>query len=498
MTLLNYFLIPLSPLLAMAGGGTLLIAAECLPGGSQMKALKYVLALFAAAASVGLALALWKSWPLAYTAGNLTDGAAWLVEFTRTYRLDMASLGFFAAIGTFTFLSLVFLNAQLHRSDVLTEILALTLFVAAGMMILVSANSLLLVFLGLELLSLPTYVLVGMRRRDRNSCEAALKYFLFGSFATVLLVFGIALLYAQFGTISIPKMTSQVAELAATPGADWKLTVAGLCLILIAVGFKVGLVPFHMWVPDAYQGAPTAVTGFMGSAVKLAGFGLTIRLLWGVFIPIAHVWADTLCWLAVATMFIGNLAALAQDNLKRMFAYSSISHAGFLMLGVAALPSTGPNLNALYYYLVVYGMMFVGLFGCLALIERQSRNTDIFQLSGMGFTHPVLALCIAVFAVSGAGIPPTAGFFAKYFIFLDAVRAQRTLLVVLALIASLIGVYYYLRVVVYLYMKESKETLRLGLSQQRFVYACIIICALSLLYFAVSPASLTLAESFAP
>jgi NADH-quinone oxidoreductase subunit N len=197
-------------------------------------------------------------------------------------------------------------------------------------------------------------------------------------------------------------------------------------------------------------------------------------------------------------MFVGNVAALAQDNLKRLFAYSSISHAGFLMLGVAAIPTTGPNLNALYYYLVVYGLMFVGLFACLALIERQTRNTDIFQLSGMGFTHPVLSLCIAIFSVSAAGIPPTAGFFAKYFIFLDAVRAQSTLLVVLALIASLIGVYYYLRVVVYLYMKESKETLRLGLSHQKVAFACIIVCALSLLFFAVSPGSLALAESFAP
>src|SRR5205807_1547042 len=169
-------------------------------------------------------------------------------------------------------------------------------------------------------------------------------------------------------------------------------------------------------------------------AVKLAGFGLAIRLMWGVFMPLAAMWSSTMCWLAIATMFVGNIAALAQDNLKRLFAYSSISHAGFLMLGVAVLPSPGPSLSALYYYLVVYGLMFLGLFACLALIERHSKNTDIFQLSGMGFTHPVLALCLAIFSVSAAGIPPTAGFFGKYFIFLEAVRANHTGMVVLALI----------------------------------------------------------------
>ncbi len=495
MIILNYFLLPVSPLLAMIGGGTLLIAAECLPG-SRLKTVKYGIALAGAAASIVFTLLLWRTFPTSYTSVGLGEGAAWLVEFTRTYRLDVASLGFFAAIGAFTLLSIVFLNEQFSRSDVRSEIFALTLFIAAGMMVLVSADSLLLVFLGLELLSLPTYVLVGMRRKDRNSCEAALKYFLFGSFATVLLVFGIALLYAQFGTLHIPKMANMVGELAASPGADWKLAVAGLSLLLVAVGFKVGLVPFHMWVPDAYQGAPTAVTGFMGSAVKLAGFGLVIRLLWGVFLPLSHIWGEQMCWLAVATMFVGNLAALAQDNLKRMFAYSSISHAGFLMLGIAVLPNSGPSLTSMYYYLVVYGLMFIGLFGAIALVERQSRNTDIFQLSGMGFTHPVLGVCISIFSLSGAGIPPTAGFFAKYFIFVEAVRSGKTLFVVLALIASLIGVYYYLRVVVYLYMKDSKERLRLALSQQRLAYASIILCAFSLLYFAASPGCLTLSETF--
>lgn len=494
---IQHFVYPLAPVLAMIAGGTTLIATECVPN-IPMRQVKYGIALLFAAASVVLTFALWQAWPSLAGAGLSTDSAsAWLVGFTRTYRLDSASLGFFAAIGVFTFISLVLMNLQFSRSDVRTEIFALTLFIASGMMVLVSANSLLMIFLGLELLSLPTYVLVGMRRRDRNSCEAALKYFLFGSFATVILVFGIALLYARFGTLSLPAMGSAIADLAASPNADTKLVIAGLSLLIISIGFKVGLVPFHMWLPDAYQGAPSTVTAFMGSAVKLAGFGLAIRIFWGLFLPIAGQWTGLLSALAVATMFLGNMAAIAQDNLKRMFAYSSISHAGFLMLGVTMLPQSGPSLSALYYYLVVYGLMFLGLFGILALIERSTKSTEIYQISGMGFTHPVLALCLALFSLSGAGIPPTAGFFAKYFVFMQAVRAGQTGLVVLALLSSLIGVYYYLRVVVYLYMKESKERLRLGASQEKLVVFCIVVCALSLLFFAVSPGALALTETFA-
>ena len=490
MDVLQNFLYPLSPVLAMMGGGTLLIGVECFTS-SRFKELKFWLALIGAMAALTFTLLLWKTWPSFFPLGS-SEGGVWLLEFNRMYHLDNTSLGFFAAISVFTSLSLVFLGAEFYRSDILAEIFALTLFIASGMMILVSADSLLMVFLGLELLSLPTYVLVGLRRHDRNSCEAALKYFLFGSFATVLLVFGIALLYAQFGTLNIPRLTALIAELSASPSFDSKLLIAGLSLILIAIGFKVGLVPFHMWIPDVYQGAPAAVTGFMGSAVKLAGFGLTIRLFCGMFLPVAEKWTDVLSLLAMATMLVGNLAALAQDNLKRLFAYSSISHAGFLMLGIVVLPQSPATLNAIYYYLVVYGLMFLGLFAILAMLERSAKNTDIFQLSGMGFTHPLLSLCLAIFSLSAAGIPPTAGFFAKYFVFIEAVRAGRIGLVILALLASLIGVYYYLRVIVYLYMKENREVLRLGLGRQRLVYVCILLCALSLLFFAVSPEVLRL------
>jgi NADH-quinone oxidoreductase subunit N len=243
-----------------------------------------------------------------------------------------------------------------------------------------------------------------------------------------------------------------------------------------------------MWVPDVYQGAPSPITGFMGAAIKLAGFGFAIRLFWELFLPIAPAWKPILTWLAIITMFVGNIAALAQDNLKRLFAYSSISHAGYLLVGLtaaagsAAAPSTGP----LFYYLLVYGLMFLGLLACIQYLETATGSTEIFHLSGLGFTHPLIGLCIAVFALSGAGIPPTAGFFAKYFLFMEAVKAGNVMLVVLAVISSLIGVYYYLRVIVFLYMKESKDRVALG-ARPGLTYACILFCALSLFVFAFSP-----------
>jgi NADH-quinone oxidoreductase subunit N len=355
------------------------------------------------------------------------------------------------------------------------------------MMLLASADSLLMVFMALELLSLPTYALVGIQRRDRASSEASLKYFLFGSFATVLLVFGIALLYAQFGTLSIPRLAEAMRSVDLSTLSSQALVYGGLVLLIVAIGFKVGLVPFHMWLPDAYQGAPTAVTGFMGSAIKLAGFAMAVRVLWGIFLPLAQTWSNGLAVLAVITMFVGNIAALVQDNLKRMFAYSSVSHAGYLMLGVSGVLANGrPSFESLNYYLVVYGLMFLGLFGILTLLDKETRSTDIFHVSGLGFTHPLLGFLFSLFALSAAGIPPTAGFFAKYFVFMDVVKAGKTWFVVLALISSLIGIFYYLRVLVFLYMREPKEALNLRRGGF-FMFAALILCATILVYLSIKP-----------
>jgi len=495
-SVIEYFFYPLSPVLSPIVAGLLLIGAECFPKHS-LKKLKYGIAGLAMLISLFATFSILSHWPIPFAATPLNAGTAniptWLLAFAHGFRLDSASLMFFAAIAVFTFLSVVFMDLSFSTSEVKGEILILTMFIATGMMLLVSADNFIMVFLALELLSLPTYVLVGVTHKDRSACEAALKYFLFGSFATVLLVFGIALLYAQFGTLEIPRMAAAIQAHQGDIALSRVLVYSGLALIIIAVGFKIGAAPFHMWVPDAYQGAPTAITGFMGSAVKLAGFGLVMRLMWGLFLPFADHWVTLLNVLAVVTMFVGNLAALVQDNLKRMFAYSSISHAGYLLLAITSIPAAGPNQTILLYYLCVYGLLFLGLFAILALIEQQTKSTDIFQISGMGWSHPVLGACMAVFALSAAGIPPTAGFLAKYVVFLQAVRTGHTDIVIWAVVSSMVGAYYYLRTIVYLYMKDPREKLALPPAKQHaFALVCIVACALSMFYFAVTPVALGL------
>jgi NADH-quinone oxidoreductase subunit N len=497
LSILHSFLTPASPVLALFATGSLLVGLECFPElrSRHLKTAVGAAGVFAAAL-LSLLLLDWTA--PALPTGEVSENWRWLSEFARNYRMDSMVAALCAAIAVFTLFGLLFIDRYFATHPARSEMLALTVFVASGMMVLVSAQSFILVFLGIELMSLPTYVLVGMKRRDKASTEAALKYFLFGSLATVLLVFGIALLYAQTGTMRLDGTAAFAERLALEGIGQSPLFVGGMLLVLIATAFKVGAAPFHMWVPDAYQGAPTPVTGFMGSAVKLAGFALAARLFWSAFLPIANAWAPTLAWLAVLTMFVGNAAALAQNDLKRMFAYSSISHAGFLLLALTAVtggeqPMIQPGaMSHLFYYLVVYGLMFLGLFGAIALVEDGKGSTDVSALSGLGFQRPALGLALTVFAVSGAGLPPTAGFFAKYFIFLDVVASGRTALVVLALLASLLGVYYYLRVVVYLYMREPASgplPAKAGWS----VGTAIGLCAVALIYFAMRPEALAFA-----
>jgi len=474
---------PLAPVIALVAAGMGLITLECFPeNDSRLRAiLRTVLTLGGAALALGLVL--WLKFPTAETSVPIETGAEWLRQMPRFLNVDGTSWAFFGAIALFTLLSAIFSLGFFDDSESKSEIQALILFISAGMMLLVSANHLLMVFLALELLSLPTYVLVGIQRKNRLSSEAALKYFLFGSFATVFLLLGIALLYAQFATMTLPELARGISAGGRAP-AEMAFTYGGMALILAAGAFKVGAVPFHMWVPDVYQGAPTPITGYMGAAIKLAGFGLLLRLTWGLFGSLAGEWTKTLLVISALTMVIGNLAALAQTNLKRLFAYSSVSHAGYLLLGLCALPAA--NHSALFFYLVVYGLMFLGLFGILALVEKSAKNVEIYTLSGMGFTHPVYGGLVALFALSAAGIPPTAGFLAKYLLLLDAVRAGYTPWVVVAVLSSLIGAYYYLRVLVYLYMKESKETLSLKAPSWSYLWA-VGFCAACLILLTLLP-----------
>lgn len=483
----DYFLIPILPVMAFIIAGLLITAVQCL----RMPSLKGVIKLLGILGPVGAIAATWflfKTSPLAFNSAQAGSYEAWLNEFIQSYRLDSMTLVWYWGVGAISFLSFIFIESYFKELEELPEVLILLQFISAAMMLLVSAQSLLMVFMALELMSLPTYVLVGVEKERHHGPEASLKYFLFGSFATVLLLFSIALIYAYTGSLHFNTIASFLAAPIGGNNPAGLLVLAASALFIISVGFKLAIAPFHMWLPDAYEGAATPITGFMGSAVKLAAFGMALRLWWGMLEPISTHWIGILGSLSVVTMFVGNLGAVKQRNLKRLFAYSSIAHAGYLLLGLISVTKVGTQLNSqnLFYYLVVYGFMFVGVFGVLALIEKNTGSTDIASIEGLGFSHPVLGLALTVLVLSAAGIPPTAGFLGKYLIFADAVRNGHVSLVVLAVLSSIIGIYYYLRVIVAMYMTEPSERLVLSVKSRTMMLA-IVACSLFMIFFAIYP-----------
>jgi NADH-quinone oxidoreductase subunit N len=341
------------------------------------------------------------------------------------------------------------------------EYYALILFTVAGMMILIQAADLVTVFLGVETMSLGAYVLTGSWRRSARSSEAAMKYFLFGAFVSGLLVYGIALIYGTVGTTSLAAMKHAAPRLAQQP-----LFYLGWLLILVSFAFKVGAVPFHMWAPDTYEGAPTPVSGFMMACIKTAGFAGLIRLCAGVLSSPENAtqpftgWGHALLVLSILTMTVGNLAALQQDNIKRMLAYSSIAHAGYLLLGVAALAWVGDEARGpLLYYLMAYTLTTVGSMGVVAWLggnEAGEERVHLEDWAGLGLREPGAALAMTIFLLSLGGFPPTAGFFGKLYLFRVALTKPELLVPVLIAIAnSLISVYYYLRVVTTMYFRAA-------------------------------------------
>jgi NADH-quinone oxidoreductase subunit N len=330
------------------------------------------------------------------------------------------------------------------------EFYALLLLATVGMIVMAASADLITVFLGLELMSLALYVLVGFRRSRLESNEAALKYFLLGAFASGFLLYGIALLYGATGTTNLNEMGAYLAD---TPLLANPMLVVGALLLLVGFAFKISAVPFHMWTPDAYEGAPTTVTAFMSAGAKAAGFAALLRVLLRALGGIHADWTPILTWVAILTMTVGNVTALLQNNVKRMLAYSSIAHAGYVLVAVVA---GGPEASAAaLFYLVAYSLMNLGAFGVLALLGRdQEERVLVGDLAGAGFRSPLLGLAMAGFMLSLGGIPPTAGFIAKVYVFGSAVEQGHVPLVIVAVLNSVVAVYYYLRVVVSLYMDE--------------------------------------------
>lgn len=396
--------------------------------------------------------------PRLAVAGLLAAAAAngYLLTLESAPGADLVAVDAFRVASNFVILGgallgLLFAGDYLEREGLqVGEFYALVLFATFGMLILVGAQNLVLTFLGLETMSIAVYVLTAFNRRDPRSAEAGLKYFLIGAFASAFFVYGVALLYGATGTVSLPEMGSRLGPVIQEGNL---LLWGGLGFLLVGFGFKVSAVPFHMWAPDAYQGAPTPVTGYMAAAVKAAAFLALIRVL-GHLDAARGIWESTVWWLAMLTMIVPNLVALAQDDVKRMLAYSSVAHAGYILVGVTAGGRMG--VSAALFYLGVYTLMTLGAFGILYLVAgKGDRRSHLGDFRGMGWRRPVLGAAMLLFLLSLAGFPPTGGFVGKLYLLRAAVDTGQIVLAVTLVLTSLVAYFYYLRVVWKMYFEEA-------------------------------------------
>lgn len=374
------------------------------------------------------------------------------------------------------------------------EYYALVLFATAGMGILAGANELVTAFVGLEMSSISTYILAGFRRRAEKSNEASLKYFLLGSFATAFFLYGVAMVYGATGTTKI-----DVAESYLTRSGTPSLAVLGLGLIFVGLGFKVLAAPFQIYGPDVYEGAPTPVTALLASGPKAATFAIMLRIFIVAFGSSANLWFWAIFVSAVLTMFIGNLAALVQTNVKRMLAYSSIAHAGYILVAFAA--STAVGVAAVLFYLIAYVLMKVGAFLVVAhLGQRGEKRLEIRDYAGLGSKQPVLAACFSLFLLSLLGLPATGGFLGKFFAFqaaLDLRDSRFVWLVVIAAVNSVIGAYYYLRVIIVMYFSEPAKDY-VPVSVAPVLGVALALAAIGTVYLGILPGrALALAKSAA-
>ena len=370
------------------------------------------------------------------------------------------------------------------------EFYSLLLFGTLGAMMIAASGDALMIFIGLETMSIGAYALTAFRRTSPRSAEGALKYFLLGSFAAALLLYGFALLYGATGHTDLAGIGAAVASPVRAP-----MVVIALILVIVGLLFKVSAVPFHMWTPDAYEGAPTPATTYMAVVVKAGAFAMLLRILLTCFGDKASMswsagWPPAIAWIAVITMTVANLIAGQQESVKRMLAYSSIAHAGYLLVGVVStMHSASAGGASVLFYLLTYSVSTAGAFGALILCGSRGAESVTFEdLAGIGRRHPAAALAFSLFLLSLAGIPPTAGFFGKWFIFKSAMDGGFTLLTIIAFMNSVIGAYYYLRVMVFMYMREPAAGAPVAVPMKSgYVAAALLLSAILVLILGIVP-----------
>jgi NADH-quinone oxidoreductase subunit N len=365
------------------------------------------------------------------------------------------------------------------------EYYALMLFSIVGMMLMGATRDLLIIFIGLEIMSLAVYVLTGIKRTSEQGAEASFKYFVLGGFSSAFFLYGIALTYAVTGTTKLDALGMRVASVSNSPSV---ILVIAMILLLVGFAFKVSAVPFHMWTPDAYQGAPTLVTGFMSTGVKAAAFAAFLRVFLSALEPLRGEWVPILSAIAGLTMILGTVVGVAQTNVKRMLAYSSIAHAGYLLVGLVAASAAGKA--AILFYVVAYAVTNLGAFGVLAALSTNDRpHDDVRDFAGLWHERPGLAAMLTVFLLSLGGFPPTVGFIGKWYIFGAAVQEKLIGLAVLGVLTSVVSVFFYLRIVVMMYMTDEKAPGHRP-SLPAVAAAGLIIALVAVFYLGVLPGRL--------
>ena len=387
---------------------------------------------------------------------------------------------FLAAVGLGILISLAYVKRQELQAG---EFYALLIYSTVGLMVMAAARDLIVIFLGLEIMSIAVYALTAMNRRDRKSAEAGLKYFMLGAFSTGFFLYGIALVYGAAGSTHV----GRIADVVASGSAHEALLGFGIALLAVGFAFKVSAVPFHMWTPDVYEGAPTPVTAFMSVAVKAGAFVAFLRVFSVAFGGAYESWWAILWWLAVITMVVANLIALVQVSVKRMLAYSGIAHAGYLMVAIVAANETAAA--GLLFYLLIYTLMNIGAFGVVILVSRQSEERQrIEDYAGFGWQQPVLGVFLSIFLLSLAGFPGTGGFMAKIFLLQGAMEADLVYLSVILVLTTVVSYWYYLRVAWYMWMREAPSAdTQEGISVPLAMQLALVIGVVLVVYLGIFP-----------
>ncbi|MGE5693221.1 MAG: NADH-quinone oxidoreductase subunit N [Candidatus Zixiibacteriota bacterium] len=464
-----------APELVVLGFALLVMVLEpFLP--ERAKHLNFYLTVLGLLAAAGASLWLWNRSGVNFGGMALSD------NFAVFFRLVFLAGTFLVVLVSKNYLSAErFVNGEYY---------SLLLFSTLGMMFMAGTLDLMVIFLGLEVMSIPLYILAGFRKTDVRSNEAGMKYFLIGAFASSFFLYGIALLYGATGTTHLQEIYNQLPNLQ---GRGDFLIYAGAALLTVGFAFKVAAVPFHMWAPDVYEGAPTAVTAFMSAGPKAAGFAALLRV-FALFLGDYKEAMEAVFWvLAVLTMTVGNVLALVQPNIKRMLAYSSIAHAGYILVAVVA---GGPDgVSAALFYLLAYTVMNIGAFAVVLAVEAKESSNQIGDYRGLANRNPYLAAAMTIFMLSLTGIPPTAGFMGKLYIFSAAVSANQIPLVVIAVLNSLVSVYYYLGIVVAMYMHPSPASEKNQSFYSAPLLVVLVLTVLGTLQLGIFPQALLQAAS---